>query len=53
MTIDSFSVNSMEEFDFESEEIMEKCAEVHREMYPMQVHYRGKKDNQNLKIANG
>ena len=45
-------VNSMEEFDFESEEIMEKCAAVHREMYPMQVHYRGKKVEQNLKIVN-
>ena len=36
-----------------SGESPEKCAAVHREMYPMQIHYRGKKDEQNLKIVNG
>lgn len=47
-------VNQMEEFDFESEEIMERCNELYREEFSMTV-IKGGKDNDddinNLKIV--
>lgn len=45
-------VNEMESFDFESEEMIEKCRIKHHELFPMRVVYRSKKEvNTNLKIS--
>ena len=45
-------VNEMECFDFESEEMIEKCRTKYFEQFPMRVSYRSKKEEkQNLKIS--
>ena len=45
-------VNEMECFDYESEEMIEKCKTKYFEEFPMKVSYRSKKEEkQNLKIS--
>ena len=45
-------VNEMECFDYESEEMIEKCRTKYFEQFPMKVSYRSKKEEkQNLKIS--
>ena len=45
-------VNGMECFDYESEEMIEKCKTKYFKEFPMKVSYRSKKEEkQNLKIS--